>query len=196
MNPLLRRILWPALLGVLVACAVYVNTMTRTSFRVEGHSLYVSGVLTTNTHEKFKEVMADNPGITRLVLDYIEGSSDDDANFPLYADVRARGLETYLKANSEVYSGGVDLFVAGKTRLMEQGAKIGVHSWSDGTKDAAEYPRTSPEHTKYRSYVQAMLGTDDWYWFTIYAAPAEGMHVMTDAEIEQYGLLTSPVIEN
>lgn len=38
-----------------------------------------------------------------------------------------------------------------------------------------------------------MLGDDEFYWFTIYAAPASGMHEMTNAEIEKFGLLTSPI---
>ncbi|MGB0799157.1 MAG: alpha/beta hydrolase [Planktomarina sp.] len=170
------------------------SPLTAADFRLSGENLVVSGVLGSRTPGRFERIMADNPQITRLVLGYIEGSEDDQAMSKMLLRVRALGLETYLLADSEIYSGGVDLFVAGKTRRMEAGAIIGVHSWSDGRRDASDFPRTSHEHDMMRGYVAEMLGSEDWYWFTIYAAPADGMHVMTDAEIEEYGLLTSPVI--
>ena len=107
--------------------------------------------------------------------------------------MRELGLHTKLLATSSIESGGVDLFLAGIERTMVDGAHIGVHSWSDGIRDAADFPRDSPEHENNRKYIEDMLGRDDFYWFTIYAAPADGMHAMSHAEIEQYGLLTQPI---
>ena len=77
---------------------------------------------------------------------------------------------------------------------MEQGARIGVHSWSDGLREAMDYPRDAPEHEANRAYIEAMLGQDDFYWFTIEAAPADDILWMTADQISQYGLLTQPVI--
>ncbi len=85
----------------------------------------------------------------------------------------------------------VDLFLAGVKRTMEPGAKIGVHSWSDGTKEAKDYPRDAPEHAKNRLYIERMLGNDEFYWFTIYAAPAEDIYFMKVSEIRDYELLTN-----
>ena len=104
--------------------------------------------------------------------------------------VREIGLNTHLTKSSEIHSGGVDLFLAGVERTMERGATIGVHSWSDGERDARDYPKNAPEHEQNRLYIQRMLGSDAFYWFTIYAASADDIHVMTDAEIEKYGILT------
>jgi hypothetical protein len=39
-----------------------------------------------------------------------------------------------------------------------------------------------------------MLGKDDFYWFTIHTAPSDGVHEMTEEEIEKYKLLTKPII--
>ncbi len=108
-------------------------------------------------------------------------------------EVRARGLNTRLLATSEIDSGGVDLFLAGVERTMEDGAHIGVHSWSDGFKDAVDYPRDAPEHEQNRKYIEDMLGSDVFYWFTIQAAPADGIHEMTNSEIVEFGLLTAPI---
>ena len=98
-----------------------------------------------------------------------------------------------MQSDSRIYSGGVDLFLAGVHRNMERGAVIGVHSWSDGRKDAKDYPRSSPEHEQNRKYIQDMLGRDDFYWFTIYAAPADDILEMSEQQIRKYGLLTGPI---
>lgn len=77
---------------------------------------------------------------------------------------------------------------------MEAGALIGVHSWSDGVNEAKDYSKSSPEHEVHATYIQDMLGDDDFYWFTIYAAPAVDIYWMKEAEIEEFGLLTAPII--
>jgi len=51
--------------------------------------------------------------------------------------------------------------------------------------------RTS--HEKNRKYIEDMLGSDEFYWFTINAAPADDIHRMTNDEIVRFGLLTAPI---
>ncbi|MCG7574530.1 alpha/beta hydrolase [Phaeobacter sp. CNT1-3] len=173
---------------------VYLNMGQTTSFVVDGQDLQVSGTLNQNTLAAFEEVVAENPGLTRLVLLEVPGSVDDDTNLMLGHRVRDLGLDTYLTATSEVYSGGSDLFLAGVNRRMEQGAIIGVHSWGVGSETAKDYPADDPVHQVYVDYTERMLGSADFYWFTLDAAPADGMHNMTAAEITKYRLLTEPVI--
>ena len=166
------------------------NLVTTTKFRVEGTKLFMQGEINSKTLDQFEAVYAENPGIKTLVELEVPGSLDDDTMIALAYRVRELGLNTHLTATSEIYSGGVDLFLAGVNRTMEPGAIIGVHSWSDGVKEAKEYPRSSPEHAQNRLYIERMLGDDAFYWFTIYAAPADDIYIMTEAEIRQYGLLT------
>lgn len=47
-----------------------------------------------------------------------------------------------------------------------------------------------------RSYIEDMLGNDAFYWYTVEAAPADGMHFMTHEEIEAYNMITEPIIFN
>lgn len=166
------------------------NQVTTTEFRVEGQLLFMQGDINSKTLGQFEEVITANPEITTLVELTVPGSLDDDTMIALAYRVRELGLNTHLTASSEIYSGGVDLFLAGVERTMESGAMIGVHSWSDGIREAKDYPRDSPEHEQNRLYIERMLGDDAFYWFTIYAAPADDIYLMTDAEIGQYGLLT------
>lgn len=167
-----------------------------TQLRVDGNDIHVSGVLGAGTGEKLFALLAENPGVDRLVLDVIDGSEDDEAINPVLHKIREMGLATHLTENSEIYSGGVDLFISGAERTMEAGAIIGVHSWSDGTKSAHEYPGDHASHKMFADLTQEMLGSADWYWFTIQSAPAEGMHIMTETEIEKFGMLTAPIIRN
>lgn len=179
------------LAGCETLAIIAMNQVPTTEFQVEGSQLLMQGEINSKTLDQFEEVIAANPGIKTLVELEVPGSLDDDTMIALAYRVRELGLNTHLTATSEIYSGGVDLFLAGVERTMEPGAKIGVHSWSDGTRDAKDYPRDSPEHEQNRLYIEQMLGDDAFYWFTIYAAPADDIYLMTDAEIRQYGLLTN-----
>jgi len=163
-----------------------------TTFLADGPLLFMSGEITSDTLDQFEDVMEANPDVTTLVECIVPGSSDDDTMIALSYLVRDMGLDTHLTSGSQVASGGTDLFLAGVTRSMVAGADIGVHSWSDGENDAADFPRTSTEHDQNRDYIADMLGDDAFYWFTIDAAPAADMHWMTPAEIAKYGLLTTP----
>lgn len=153
----------------------------------------MSGEINSKTLDQFVAVMDEHPDVTTLVELEVPGSLDDDTMIALGYEVRKRGLKTRLLATSAIDSGGVDLFLAGVERTMEDGAHIGVHSWSDGLREAIDYPRDAPEHQQNRTYVEDMLGSDEFYWFTIEAAPADGIHPMTNQEIERYGLLTGPI---
>jgi len=169
------------------------NQFEITKFEVEGETLHMNGEINSQTLRQFEEIFAVNPDINLLVEGVVEGSMDDDTMIALAYRIRELGLSTHLTANSQIYSGGVDLFLAGVNRTMVSGAKIGVHSWSDGSKQASDYPKGSPEHEQNRKYIEDMLGDDAFYWFTIYAAPADDIMLMSNEEIAQYGLLTDPI---
>jgi len=184
-----------ALGGCEIAAVTALNLVETTSFTVDGDMLFMTGEINSKTDEQFEAVIAANPQIKTVVECFVPGSLDDDTMIPLSYRVRALGLNTYLTADSEVASGGSDFFLAGVERQMETGARIGVHSWSDGFREAMDYPRDAPEHEANRAYIDAMLGQDDFYWFTIEAAPADDILWMTQDQIARYKLLTAPVIQ-
>lgn len=179
--------------GCEMAAIIAMNQIETTRFTVEGNTLHMSGEINSKTLNQFEAIIANNPSIDTLLEGVVEGSLDDDTMIALAYRVRELGMATHLNADSEIYSGGVDLFLAGVERTMERGAKIGVHSWADFFKEAKDYPRDSPEHEQNRKYIEDMLGADDFYWFTIYAAPADSIMLMSESEILEYGLLTQPI---
>lgn len=175
---------------LLWGCAIADNAVDRTTMEVSGTRLFMSGEITSRTPAHFAAVLAQNPQITTVVQTDMPGSLDDDAVVRMGYALRDRGLNTQLTAQSEIYSGAVDLFLAGTRRSMEPGAVIGVHSWADGFGEGTSYPMDAPEHRQNAAYTAEMLGSAAFYWFTLQAAPSDGIHVMTQAEIARFGLLT------
>ncbi|WP_294228176.1 alpha/beta hydrolase [uncultured Shimia sp.] len=185
-----------ALAGCVQLEVAYLNATDTIEFEADGGDLLVNGTLNSRSLVAFEQAMADHPNVTRLVLLEIPGSVDDEVNLQLGHRVRDLGLDTHVTAESEIHSGGSDLFLAGVQRSMENGAVIGVHSWAVGNLQGRDLPKSDPEHAGYVSYTKRMLGSDAFYWFTLEAAPVQETHVMSAAEIEKYGLLTQPVVRN
>lgn len=167
------------------------------TFRVEGERVYMNGELTCATMSKFEKVFAQQPQIKTIVLQQVLGSLDDEANIPFMLWIRDQGFNTHLESTSYIASGGVDFFAAGVSRTMENGAKVGIHSWYDTEDDieGKDLPKDDPAHTLYTNYYNQVFGNDSFYWYTIYSAPVEGIYLMTNEEILKYGLVTEPIID-
>jgi hypothetical protein len=84
--------------------------------------------------------------------------------------------------------------LAGVERSQGTNTMIGVHSWSDDYNIATDFPKGDPNHLPYIEYYKSVGFTqkdaEDFYYFTILAAPADNVHYMSDSEIQHYGLLT------
>ncbi len=179
-----------SLAGCETAAVLMLNSVELTQLAPMGDTLYVASELNSKTFKQMKRTIAANPQIKTLVFTAMPGSMDDEVTFAMGRWLRAQGLNTHLTAKSVIASGAVDLYLSGVERTMERGAQIGVHSWSDGSKDAADYPKDSKEHALNRDYI-VDLGVDEaFYWFTIYEAPADSIHWMSEAEVTKYGLTT------
>lgn len=174
-------------LSLLTACA---EQYTPVSFVADGDQIIASGTIDETTLQSFLEVTSENPDAKTLVLQNIDGSVDDDANVVFSRVVRVKGFDTVVPSDGLVASGGTDLFLAGNQRVLGPGACVGVHSWSGSGIVATDLAETDPEHGRYLDYFRDIGVEDDFYWFTIAAAPADGMHWMTAAEADQFDLTT------
>ncbi|RTR39983.1 alpha/beta fold hydrolase [Shewanella canadensis] len=154
-------------------------------------TVYMNGVIGSDTLEVMQTLLNSYPQIKTIVMQNVPGSMDDDTNLLASMEIRKRGIATHIPADGMVASGGTDMFLSGVKRTAEAGAKLGVHSWSDGSgKVALDYPRDHQEHVKYLDYYKAIGIDTSFYWYTLEAAPADGIHWMTAEEIAQYGVLT------
>lgn len=160
----------------------------------DGSVAIMNGVIGSNTPTHWDNFIAAFPNVNTIVMKDCPGSEDDTANLIAARKIRQQNLTIHLPSNAEIASGAVDLYLAGTTRTREAGSKIGVHSWSDGSNDATSFPVGHANHQPYiEYYIEMGLSKEDaeaFYYFTINAAPASGIHWMTDAEIDQYKILT------
>jgi len=158
------------------------------------------GVIGSTTPTVTQTFIDNYPNVTTLVFMQMPGSEDDTANLIAAQKLKNRGYTTYLPAvnaysnDAFVASGATDMFFAGNKRIIDVGAEVGVHSWSDGTNSATAFPVEHANHLPYINYYVAMglsqADSEAFYYFTINAAPANNIHNMTEVEIEQYRLRT------
>ncbi|RKE94134.1 hypothetical protein C8N30_3243 [Sulfitobacter guttiformis] len=148
-------------------------------FYVVNERMLMRGRVIGRTPAALNAVLAQNPQVSTLVFQEMQAAHDSDAVREMGYDIRTRGLATEVQSDSVLAGASVDLFIAGAARRMVAEAEIGVGG-------AASYAR--------RLYLAQMLGSDAFYEFALRAAPAGGIHLLTQTEIERYGLLTEPII--
>jgi len=90
--------------------------------------------------------VVEHPSVRTIEMAYVPGSIDDPANLRAASYVRKFDFTTVLKSDHSVASGGTDFFLAGKHRLIEKGAKFGVHSWGGLGYQGKDVPKDSDEH--------------------------------------------------
>ena len=160
-------------------------------FEVKDTIAYMRGVITSAIPSKVLQLIFEHPEVTTIEMTIVPGSIADDANMRACHYVYDHGITTRLNSRSAVASGGTDFFLAGKKRIVENGATLGVHSWGGGGVPATEVPKDDPVHKKYIELYEKTGVPASFYWYTLEAAPAEGIHIMTEEEIEKYNVRTN-----
>lgn len=164
------------------------------NFHTHNQFAVAIGYITSSTPNTVQSLIDNYPDITTIVFLDSGGSEDDEANLEASMKLYSRGYKMYVPSNGMIASGAVDMFLAGRTRVVDQGAKIGVHSWSDGFNDATYYPEGHSYHQPYIDYYQNVGFTqeqsEDFYYYTIHAAPANSIHWMSNTHISNYYVRT------
>lgn len=164
---------------------------------LEGNTIIeMNGVIGSSSLSDFNKLYAAFPNVNTINIKQCDGSEDDETNLQLSARVHKLNINTHLLDNGLIASGGVDFFLAGIERTRGTNTQIGVHSWSDGgSVQATDFPVGHENHLPYINYYISVGFTqqlaEDFYYFTINAAPAEDIHWMTDEEIRTYNLITN-----
>lgn len=164
-------------------------------FEVAGAVAIMTGGIGADFVHRMCDLTAENPAVTEVEMLDVPGSSTP-GNESLEGGLvlRAQGLDTFLPGDGQVESGGVDVFMAGVERVVADGGCLGVHAteldFGDGPVSAADLPRDDPEHEPYLEYFEAIGIPADFYWFTLQAAPPEGIHYLTPEEMVRYDVVT------
>lgn len=160
------------------------------TFNVDGNTAYMTGVITSELPSRVLELLFEHREVDTIEMLIVPGSIDDEANLRASLYVHSHGLTTKLNANSSIASGGTDFFMAGTTRVVEKGASLGVHSWGGGAVAAVDVPRSDPVHQKYLDFYKTVGIPAEFYWYTLEAAPASDIHIMTESELDTYQVRT------
>ena len=175
----------------LTACGEADSEVESASFSIEGSEAFMSGVIDGSTPDEVSALLVDYPDVDTIVMLDVPGSDNDAANLEASRLIRDAGIATHVPADGQIASGGVDFFLAGETRTYDSGATFSVHSWAAGDGlTGADLLRDDPEHDLYLDYYEAMGIDEDFYWFTLEAAPADSFHDMTEAELETFNFQT------
>ena len=198
------------------------NLTIKTSYAFEGllEELFNREILTkpddvrigsglgVTTYLQLRDIVEQHAGanMTFEFDNHINGSLDDDINMYTGLMIHESQMDTLVTANGSVFSGGTDLFAAGKERILmrssdieaiELNKQIGVHSWGgkddDGnSKTALEIPFSDDSHRKQATYFDTVLGEQgiDFYLFTLESAPFDGEYWITQADSENFGFIT------
>ncbi len=162
----------------------------------------INSTLGVTTYTQLNQIVQGYSGTEMTVKfnNHIGGSADDDINMYTGLLINSEAMTTIVTPTGSVFSGGTDLFAAGKSRILqrsanqpiEQNKQIGVHSWGQGDKTAKDFPYTDESHRKQATYFNKVMGDKgiDFYLFTLDSAPADGEHWVTKTESDQYGFIT------
>lgn len=162
------------------------------TFTAKGEVAYGNGYTDDRSVDPAIRFFSANPQVKTLVLQNMSGTHDIDMNLRIARAIRGRGLATHLERGSYIASGAVDLFLAGKTRTMACGARIGVHSWSGGNTYHPANLKTDPRQKTQEKFLREMGIDPAFYVFTREAALPDDIYILTDEDIERFGLLTEP----
>ncbi|MFT7298953.1 MAG: hypothetical protein ACI9WO_001772 [Sphingobacteriales bacterium] len=153
----------------------------------------MNGEVETESLADSQDLLEVYPDVNRINIQECGGSGDDDANLELSKLVYNQTMTTHIMVNGLVASGGTNFFLAGRGRSMEDGAMIGVHSWSSGSTEDSSFLRGHADHQPYIDYYKTIGFTqkeaEDFCYFTVNAAKSSRRHYMTQEEIQLYKIL-------
>jgi len=164
------------------------------SIEIVGDEAYLSGTLGTITYKQIRDLIDNHPNVRTIVMTKISGSLNDAVNMHTGRLIHENGFTTKVLSDSDIASGGVDLFCAGTKRIVEKGAKIGIHSWCCvNDMKANKLPKEHPAHKYQIEYFTMAMGKElgpDFYFHTLEAADFDDIHYMSDEEIKKWEVAT------
>lgn len=115
------------------------------------------GVTDWQSPAQFQAMLRDFPQLRTLVLVECPGTDHDIANLAVGRMIRAAGLTTHVPAHGSVRSGAVELFLAGDSRRIDDGAEFAVHSWRDASgREADDFGVEEGANAIYLAYYREM----------------------------------------
>lgn len=133
----------------------------------------------------FAAMLRAHPGLATLEMVECPGTDDDTANLALGRMIRAAGLATHVPTRGSVRSGAVELFLAGRTRTIDDGAEFAVHAWRDTSgRGPSDYAADAAPNRAYLDYYRDMgVPRPQAFYAMTNAVPNADARWMTAAEM-------------
>ncbi|MBU2711096.1 hypothetical protein [Zooshikella harenae] len=147
----------------------------------------MQGVIDSSIVKKVQAILSDE-SIKLIVMGYVPGSIDDEANRQAGVIIRKSGITLCTTAKSSIISGGVDFFLAGKRRYIHPDSRLGVHSWQGVSgKQGWEFTAEAAEHQGFLAYYQRLGVSEAFYWFTL-SFPFETVYWLAPGDIYYWSI--------
>ena len=150
------------------------------------------GFIDRRSPDRLKAALSENPDIDRLVMQYVPGGYDGiKPVFEIAQMMQKRDMAVHVPKNGLIASFGTTVFVAGTKRTVDNSGKVGVHAWTNRyqTVDPTSH-RNAKAHKVLIGYYTSLGIPEDFYWFTVKAAPFESMYYMSRRELKRFKIVT------
>ena len=165
--------------------------------RLEGNSIFLNGVIGLQTYQQLHEIAAQSATPKTVIFEKVDGTYSHIATAFTGRLIREAGWNTYATQDSEIFSGGVDLFLSGVTRVVEEGADLGVHpGCCYAGREAGELPEDHPYHRQLVEYSNEMLGEPDgaqFHHFTDRVVPFDKFRLLSNEDLLYWRVATEIV---
>lgn len=183
-------LLWAAALSGCMGMGTGNPDTDSASFTAQGNMALMRGIIDRNTSTALLDMMSDNESVKTIVMQHVPGSTGYRENREAARMLKDYRLATHVPADGYISPEGLDFFIGGWKRTAAPGARIAVGSWYDGQTYGADLPRHHSLHFGYLAWYRDHGIPDDFYWFSLQAAPKGEYHILTQEELLKYRIIT------
>ncbi|MCY4471442.1 MAG: hypothetical protein OXC07_01285 [Kistimonas sp.] len=183
--------------------AVYMDAhlakfFSRIAIKVDAsrNAAFLSGTLHRNLAPAIMLLHQHFPAVKELHLGRVPGTGEFTYVMEASLLVRYLGLDTHADKDSIIFSGGVDLFLAGESQFFHKGAKLVTHGWQAGNYNEESSLTAQSAHKRRLSAHQLLI--DRFHETLSYPALAreqsrllapDDLHLLTVDELAQMGVI-------
>lgn len=160
------------------------------TFTVQGNTAVMRGMIDRSTSNAIIDLMSENDQVRTIVMQRVTGSTGYRELRDAARLIRDYRLTVHVPDGGYVAPAAIDFFIAGWKRSAGAGANIAVGSWFDGDNYGVDLPRHNSLHYGYLTWLRENGIPEDYYWFSLTAAPKGEERPLTRDELIRFRLVT------
>ncbi|UZP66139.1 hypothetical protein N1030_10940 [Desulfovibrio mangrovi] len=160
------------------------------TFTVQGTTAVMRGMIDRSTASAIIELMTENDQVRTISMQRVTSSAGYRELRDAARLLRDYRLTTHVPADGYISQDALDFYIGGWKRTAAQGATIAVGSWFDGDNYGVDLPRHNSLHYGYLTWFRENGLPEDFYWFSLNAAPKGNERPLTREEMVRYRVVT------